>query len=806
MRPVARLAPVAALAAIAALDVYLKAEVAAGLDPALRPLYSDDAGDPYFYTQDSFYYYRQSAAILDHGHPGTRRIGGAGGEPWDDLSFAPAGRPAQGGLLASLQAWTARLAGAAPARGSPPSGPADAGGARSAPSSPGPAGAGGRRRGVSPWDRRGPGPSLAAVATFLPAVVTALLVPLLFALGRRLGGTACGLVAALFAAVHPVVVSHCHAGIADTGSLNLVFVTATVWAVVGLADRLAARARPEAAAYAAALAGVLVLFRWTWAGWIAAAALGAAWLGARGLAAAWGVGRGEATRGEATGKDAAQGDAADQPTKPDLSVPVDAAGAPSSLRRSKRLAAILARVGLGGRRRLRLAAALGGAAAGAAVLVVAGWPAWRQALVYLGLGPRSFFPHGTAQVMELQAPSPGELLASLGGPLFAVLAAVGIVLALRRPGPDRDPRWLAALLLAWLVPALATGAAALRFLLFAAPPLALFAAFAVVRLAAKPARLSDRRARAGAIALAALAVAATFAPQLAEISRRRPAIDRAVAEAARTIRARAAPDALLNVWWDRGYAYAALAGRGVVLDGGSYQTSRLYWFSRALAARDEEFAVAALRLIDCGAEGRLYDLLRPVAGRAGAVALLDELLHRHRPVARAKSLLAAGVPRRIGAPVLDLLDCRPPEAWLVVSGDLAWKTTSWVDLAHWRFDDARPPAPVPAITAETRCRLDAGLLACDGGPVVTLEAGGFVPRGTPGRFAARGRPNPEGLVPILYDPGDGLRLVYAGPAVAGSLFVELYYFRGAGLERFALAGEFYEPASGERVLVYRVEW
>ncbi|MCB1037222.1 MAG: hypothetical protein KDD47_25560, partial [Acidobacteria bacterium] len=150
------------LAAILGLGLYVKVDVTRHLDPELRPYLSDADGSLYFYTHDSFLYYRMSRNVLDHGHAGESL---RAGKAWDDLTFAPKGRPSSPSLLAWVQALAYR---------------------------------------VTPS-----GVSLLAAACFLPAVLSCAVVLFLFLLGLDLGGLRCGLAGALIAALHPEMAAHC---------------------------------------------------------------------------------------------------------------------------------------------------------------------------------------------------------------------------------------------------------------------------------------------------------------------------------------------------------------------------------------------------------------------------------------------------------------------------------------------------------------------------------------------------------------------------------------------------------------------
>jgi hypothetical protein len=246
----------------------------------------------------------------------------------------------------------------------------------------------------------------------------------------------------------------------------------------------------------------------------------------------------------------------------------------------------------------------------------------------------------------------------------------------------------------------------------------------------------------------------------------------------------------------------------VVLDGNSNETERVFWYSKALAARSENLAVNLLRVIDCGRDTELFGLISRSVGPERAVEAIDRALRRASRAAIRRRLEADGVDEVAAERAARLLikGCYPPEAWIVVSSDLAAKTTSWVDFGRWDFTGEQPWIG-PRITEEVGCRFAASRLTCDNGLDTTLEEAGLTRITTPdGRLAARGRADDEGLVPILYDRGDGLRLVWVVEGISDSLFVELYYVLGVQLDRFELVDERYYPPFTDRVVVFRIDW
>ncbi len=709
-----RVALVAAVLAIAALAAW--ARVAAVRPPEeVRPYYRTPAGEPLFYTADGFYHLRLSRDLAETGRRGRE----VDGKRWDDLSFAPAGRPVVPSLLQPLEAWAWRL-----------------------------------------WPG---GASLAAVAFYLPAVGSALLAALAVWIGRRLAGTAAGLAAGVIAALHPELISHTHAGMADTPWLALVLYAAAAGAALELAWAIeGGTAGPRAAAlWVVALAAALALFALTWVGWPAAAATAAVPIGAAVLARLW---------------------------------------------RQERSP---------GRRAALVLGALLAVAASALLLLGSG--AWRKLARYADPGSLGAFPDGASQVQELIGLAPALLIGHLGGwPVLVPAAIGGVWLALGSPGLHRGPlrpgsRLGALLLAAWALPAAVAGWLAMRFLVFGMPAVAIAAGCGIAALGAGAAALPGLRRRAAMIraavaALALLAVAWTFRARFESFAGRRPAADLAVAEAAAAIAERSPADALVFSWWDHGYALSALSGRAAVIDGGSYQTRRLYWIALALATRDETQAANLLRVIGCGGDDRLFRALRDDGIPPDRSVALIRLALRHRdPGVAARTLIGNGAGQGALAELFRLLECRPPPSWLVVGGDLAAKTTSWAHFGRWRFDVPNPPAR-PGTSSPIACGLVAGRLACANGYTADLERDGFADRSTPGHYAAIGPPRPDGLVPVLHQHGPGLLVTFVRRELADSLYARLWYFDGQGLDRFRLQGTFHHPPHTDRVLLYRIDW
>ncbi|MCB1037422.1 MAG: hypothetical protein KDD47_26565, partial [Acidobacteria bacterium] len=297
----------------------------------------------------------------------------------------------------------------------------------------------------------------------------------------------------------------------------------------------------------------------------------------------------------------------------------------------------------------------------------------------------------------------------------------------------------------------------------------------------------------------------SYQGELLALRARRPVADRAMVETAERIRASTVPEAVINTWWSSGYVYSALAGRGVVLDGGSLAQERIYWYSRALTATDEGEALSLLRWIDCGVEGYLLDLLSRHATRAEAAFTMAELARVPTPRERHAFLRRKGYSSANVKAIGETLACRPAQAWMVLSSDLLGQTAAWARYGLWTPADGPLPPPSASVTQPLACSLVPGGFTCANGRTVDILRDGWRDFTTPGHLAAMG-PAEDGWRPVVHQVRDLLALTYVREEIADSLFARLYFFRGSGLPRLQLMSDIRYPPFTRRVLSYRIEW
>jgi asparagine N-glycosylation enzyme membrane subunit Stt3 len=149
---------------------------------------------------------------------------------------------------------------------------------------------------------------------------------------------------------------------------------------------------------------------------------------------------------------------------------------------------------------------------------------------------------------------------------------------------------------------LITGSQAQRFVILAVAPLGLAAGVAVGLAARSIATATqDLIAEAAIIALALLVVVPPAFAGYRAASRHYPDMNAAWAASFDEIKRDAAPDAIVNLWWDYGHWATYFSGRRATVDGASLRDRTVQWTARAFAASSDKESVATLRMLNCGA-------------------------------------------------------------------------------------------------------------------------------------------------------------------------------------------------------------
>jgi len=699
---------------------------------------------------------------------------------------------------------------------------------------------------IAAWLR--PGWPLPSSAMLVPVIVGALGVLPAFALGRRLGGDAAGLCAAIVGGTNAVFLARSIGG--DDDVWNVVLPLVVVWAV---AAALGARRPIACTGFAVLAAGVQTVHALSWRGalvtWgvvVGALALDLAVSAARSLApgrrataagalrrtsltlvvfclASLGV---AALRGEATALLRAPLDALATLVGP------GSAPAPSGEHWPDTLATVseLSHSGLAG-----IANGVGGA-----LFCFVGW----LGLLLLVLPRRGWRPAHFAVLIGgtllyrglLAAPemSRAVLLGLVALPLVAAL-----VVSIGEDDDDQE-RGARLLVVVWFLAAFLLAWAWLRFTILLVVPFALAFGVALGRLTswieqvAGPWRPAARAA--GWLVIAAVLLQ-PLRNGLAAADAYLPLMQDAWWDSLTRLRTEAPEDAVVVAWWDWGYFVEYVADRRSVADGSTLLTHAPHWIARALLAQSERESAGLLRMLACGSDatpqpegargawgklvahgvdgGTAHDLVI-------AVASLDR-------AAAAGRLRAAGLDPAAAEDVLASTHCTPPPTFVVLSS--AQAATTWTVLGSWSDE----PEALGLSGDATPCRPDGhGMRHCavraaledslierfvypeadpaagrlvvqplDGGParevapaVVLLAAGSQVRAVEP----SAGDHSPMG---VLIDV-EHARVVVGTPALLRSTFARLMFLGDVSGSPFEKIDQ--RTAAGERIVTWRVRY
>jgi hypothetical protein len=293
--------------------------------------------------------------------------------------------------------------------------------------------------------------------------------------------------------------------------------------------------------------------------------------------------------------------------------------------------------------------------------------------------------------------SVGQLATLFIAALPLVVAA--LLSAVRGTTEDRVAMGPALIAVVWWLTGLFAAFRGARFLLLFAPGAGIAMAAAVglahKHLTALAARAGSRYASALAAAIAMILAAAYVVPIPGAYHIAHdylPTIDDSWWDTLTNLRQKAAPDAIVDVWWDYGYWAKYIAERRVATDGATLLTHLPYWLGRVLVSASEQESVGLLRMMSCGSdatplpEGRqsAYGKIHAKLNDAvKAQSMVIDLASRDREAAAAY-LGEHGFSPAEQQDVLAATHCDPPETYLVIGTDLTRKD-SWMRLAAWDF-------------------------------------------------------------------------------------------------------------------------
>ncbi len=157
------------------------------------------------------------------------------------------------------------------------------------------------------------------------------------------------------------------------------------------------------------------------------------------------------------------------------------------------------------------------------------------------------------------------------------------------------------------------------------------------------------------------------------------------------INEQAAPDAIINSWWDFGHWFKYIGDRAVTFDGTSQNTHQAHWIGNSLLTSNENISMGILRMLDCsGYSGGTYayrKILKIIEDQPKSVDLIYKIIQVDKNKA-GEILKENGFGEQDIDEVLRYSHCDPPENYFITSDDMIGKSGVWAHFGSWNFDRA----------------------------------------------------------------------------------------------------------------------
>ncbi|HLC46915.1 MAG TPA: STT3 domain-containing protein [Candidatus Nanoarchaeia archaeon] len=384
----------------------------------------------------------------------------------------------------------------------------------------------------------------------------------------------------------------------------------------------------------------------------------------------------------------------------------------------------------------------------------------------------------------------------LNGWFLAILTLAGLVISAMLLFRN-NPSWKYALFtIIWFISLYIAGYNSVRFISYIAPPAALLISLSAVKILILAKRFSEQKKLSerfpdiviGIIVIMMIISTTTSAlgldpsTTLGRRSLKTPAMNDIIFETGNKIKTASTADAIINSWWDKGYAYEYAADREVMMDNGIGGSAdpRIYWTALALMTTNYTEMLKIFEKIDCG------------------------------NITTGSSLLNYTTPY-----------CTPPEAFILVDNDLISRMDQLRYYAETDLKTTEHPPFIPpkasSISEPTTCfpNNEQTMLRCGDRFIVDLndKRVSFAGKAFPGVLVSQKyfvRTPERGdyslmVYPEIVQGGNVYKAVLLKSDLIDTTIVRMYFMKGYGIERIEHFDEISDPLLG-RIVTYRVNW
>ncbi|MBI2660084.1 hypothetical protein HYX07_02890 [Candidatus Woesearchaeota archaeon] len=146
-------------------------------------------------------------------------------------------------------------------------------------------------------------------------------------------------------------------------------------------------------------------------------------------------------------------------------------------------------------------------------------------------------------------------------------------------------------------------------------------------------------------------------------------------------------NAIITSWWDFGHHFKAIADRPVTFDGTTQTWPTSHWVGRFFMTDNEREAAGILRMIDCGSNKAFDELEKIKKDPHESYRIVKEIILLDKAAAN-KQLLENKLSQEQARKVLEFTHCLEPEAYVIASEDMIGKSGVWSHFGSWNFERA----------------------------------------------------------------------------------------------------------------------
>lgn len=146
-------------------------------------------------------------------------------------------------------------------------------------------------------------------------------------------------------------------------------------------------------------------------------------------------------------------------------------------------------------------------------------------------------------------------------------------------------------------------------------------------------------------------------------------------------------NAIITSWWDFGHHFKAIADRPVTFDGTTQTWPTSHWVGKFFMTDNEREALGILRMIDCGSNNAFNELEKIKKDHHTSYRIVKEIILLDKGAAN-KRLLEHKLTQVQADKILALTHCEAPEAYVIASEDMIGKSGVWSHFGSWNFERA----------------------------------------------------------------------------------------------------------------------